>query len=88
MVSGEHLVVSIALVRWVMAIEAPDPGSTGRAAQGAGRVHAYDIIEARLAHALGVEYTVKADLMWGDAAPGPRCQHCLEIVGQEGPSCQ
>jgi hypothetical protein len=58
---------------WVMAVE------TG---VNAGRVHAYDLEKGQVPHPLGAQYEVRADRRWADPAPGPRCQHCLEIVGQ------
>jgi hypothetical protein len=71
-------------MRWVMAIE--DPASHTREADATGRVHAYDIIEGRLAHPMVSRYTVEEGRMWTDAAPGPRCQHCLQIVDQDRPT--
>jgi hypothetical protein len=67
-----------------MAIETDDPSSPDPTGQ-VGRVHAYDAIEGHVPHQLSVSYLVREDLAWRVAAPGPRCQHCLEIVGQEGP---
>jgi hypothetical protein len=68
-----------------MAIEVETPGSDVREADATGRVHAYDIIEGRLAHPVAAGCTVEEDRPWTDAARGPRCQHCLQIVAQEGP---
>jgi hypothetical protein len=66
-----------------MAIETDNPGSALSTGQ-VGRVHAYDAIEGNVAHPLWVSYAVREDLAWRLKAPGPRCRHCLEIVGPEG----
>jgi len=66
-------------VTWVIATEDPIQGQLKE-----GRVHAYDLVEQRVPHPLGgVKVTIRHDQLWTDAAPGPRCQHCLQIVGQE-----
>ena len=68
-------------MKWVVAIEADRPDRKLKAHGTGGRMHAYDLLEEKLAHPLAVRHTVNADLMWGDAASGPRCQHCVEIAG-------
>jgi hypothetical protein len=53
-----------------MAIEAEVPKrrhSTGKV----GREHAYDVLDGRLPHRLHVDYIVREDLKWTDAAPSP-----------------
>jgi hypothetical protein len=45
-------------------------------------VHAFDLDQDRLLHPLNAEYEIRPDLDWRTALEAPRCQHCLEIVGQ------
>jgi hypothetical protein len=50
--------------------------------RGSRWVHAYDLDQGRIPHPLNAEYEVRRDLEWRTAVEAPRCQHCLEIVGQ------
>jgi hypothetical protein len=59
-------------VTWVVAIDSRSPRW----------VHAYDVILGRVPHPLNTDPEVRRDLSWRTAAEAPRCQHCLEIVGQ------
>jgi hypothetical protein len=47
-----------------------------------GRVHAYDLEVNAIPHPVGFTYEVQADQSWRTSFASPRCQHCLEIVGQ------
>jgi hypothetical protein len=49
-----------------------------------GPIHAYDLITRQVPHPLGgITCTVHRSQLWSTAR-GRRCQHCLEIVGEEG----
>jgi hypothetical protein len=59
-------------VTWAVAIDRRSPWW----------VHAYDVIRSRVPHPLTGDLEVRHDLRWRTATEAPRCQHCLEIVGQ------
>jgi hypothetical protein len=65
-------VVSEGEVTWALAIEKTR----------ARWVHAYDLVRDQVPHPLNADYEVRRDLDWRTAVEAPRCQHCLEIVGQ------
>ena len=55
--------IVVTAVRWVVAIEADRPDRKLKAHGTGGRMHAYDLLEVKLAHPLAVRHTVNPDLM-------------------------